>query len=579
MESPFDRPPINVGASLADGQVPNWEKDYLATVSATTGEKARLLDSLRTGEDPTIRDGVNLALSRLVDPNAPQDPLGKTAFLVHDGTGTGKSFQAILAAKAIALETGEPALITTRADLLPALRRDLDRLGLDESQIAFVPIEQLGAFLKDAPKQKQQFSVAIVDEAQDCRIPEVRKFLDRIPARRQLFFSATPFHNIDEFCYFSSKLTGKPVHQIKNQLNSAQDLHLAVADQLKQIISAGGMVHREFPFFGNVPPAELLPLSAASRDAETQLIDGYARLVENRDLPQQRKLKEDLVTELNTASDATKIDSILQRTLELLSQNKKVMVAGDDLPVASRILKESDGLPKETPGFLSALRLAMAAQGIECSIIRAFPPNSDAIPALSGERAVIAARNFEEMARFVDGAYRTNETGQRLEVRGRDHKPIYSPSQTKVILIPYQQVAGWPELNQRFPQAPEVSMVLTPTANADQFIQAIGRGSRRNSQGPTDVHLVANESDADRRRLSQLLKGLQFIAATGSPAIAPFLQLAADCLNRATTQRAAQGQRLIQLQRNQQAGRNAPGETYRRIGVSADRRSGRNVSA
>jgi superfamily II DNA or RNA helicase len=96
-------------------------------------------------------------------------------------------------------------------------------------------------------------------------------------------------------------------------------------------------------------------------------------------------------------------------------------------------------------------------------------------------------------------------------------------------------------------------MILTPTASADQFIQAIGRGSRRNSQGPTDVHLVANDSCADRRRLSQLLEGLQFIAATGSPAIAPFLQLAADCLDKASTLRAAKDQKLIQLQKSQQA--------------------------
>ncbi len=552
MENPFDRPPINVSANLVDGRVPSWRKDYLAMVPAMTDEKGRLLDSLRTGEDPTIRDGVNLALSRLLDSEAPKDSLGKTSFLVHDGTGTGKSYQAILAAKAIALETGEPALVTTRGDLIPALRRDLDRLGLDDSKVTFVAIEQLGAFLKDAQKEKQQFSVTIVDEAQDCRIPEVRKFLDRIPASRQLFFSATPFHNIDEFCYFSSKLTGKPIHQVKSEIHSAKDLHLAVADQLKQITSAGGMVQREFPFYGNVPPAGLLALSAESRAAETRLMGGYARLMENRDFPYQRKLKEDLAIELNTASDATKVDSILQRTLELLSQNKKVILAGDDLPVASRILKEPDGLPKETTGFLSALRIAMVAHGIQCSFIRAFPENSDAISALSGERAAIAAGNLDEMARFVDGAYRTTETGQRLELRGRDNKPIYAPSQTKVILIPYRQVAGWPELNQRFPQAPRISMILTPTASADHFVQAIGRGSRRNSQGPTDVHLVANDSCADRRRLSHLLKGLQFIAATGSPAIAPFLQLAADCLDRASTQRAAEEQKLIQLEKNQQ---------------------------
>jgi hypothetical protein len=551
MESPFNRPPINVSATLVDGRVLNWRKDYLATVSATTEEKGRLLESLRTGEDPTIRDGVNLALNRLVDAEAPKDSQGRTAFLVHDGTGTGKSFQAILAAKAIALETGQPALVTTRADLIPALKRDLDRLGLDDSRIVFVPIEQLGPFVRDA--QKQQFSIAIVDEAQDCRVPEVRKFLDRIPTNRLLFFSATPFHNIDEFCYFSAKLGGKPIHQVKNEIHSAKDLHLAVADQLKQITSAGGMVHREFPFYGNVPRAELLSLSRESHAAETQLMDGYVRLLANRHSPGQRKLREDLTVELNTASDATKVGSILDRTLELLSQNRKVILVGDDMPVASRILKEPDGLPKEMPGFLSALRLVMAAHGIESSFIGAFPQNSDAIPALSRERAAIAARNDKEMGRFVDGAFRTNESGQRVELRGRDNKPVYAPSQTKVILLPYEQAAGWPELNQRFPQAPEVSMILTPTANADQFMQAIGRGSRRNSQGPTDVHLVANDSCADRRRLSQLLKGLQFIAASGSPAIAPFLQLAADCLDRASTQRAAQDQRLIHLQKNQQS--------------------------
>ncbi len=553
MESPFDRPPINVSATLLGGPVPSWRKDYLATVSATTGDKGRLLESLRTGEDPTIRDGVNLAVSRLLDPDSPKDPRGRVSFLVHDGTGTGKSFQAILAAKAIALETGEPALVTTRVDLIPALRRDLDRLGLDDSRIAFVAIEQLGAFLKDAQKQKQQFSVTVVDEAQDCRIPEARKFLDRAPSSRQLFLSATPFHNIDEFCYFISKLTGQPIHQVKNEICSAKDLPLVVADQLKRITLAGGMVHREFPFYGTVPPAELLPLSAESRATETQLTDGYLRLVKNADFTRQRKLKENLTTELNTASDATKVDSILQRTLDLLAQNRKVILVGEDLPVASRILKEPDGLPKETPGFLSGVRAAMADHGIECSSIQAFPQNSDAIPALSPERAAIAARNCEEMTRFVDGAYRTNENGQRVELRGRDNQPIYAPSQTKVILLSYQQAAGWPELNQRFPQAPEVSMILTPTASADQFMQAIGRGSRRNSLGPTEVHLVANDSLADRRRLTELLTGLRFIAATGSPAIAPFLQLAADCLETASTRRAAQDQRLIQLQKSQQA--------------------------
>ena len=451
MENPFERPPVNVSAALVN--VPPWKRDYLAAVGTAPNENQRLLNSLRNGEDPTIRDGVNLALSRLFDPEAPKDSQNKTAFLVHDGTGTGKSFQAILAAKAIALETGEPALVTTRADLIPPLRRDLDRLGLDDSGIIFVATEQLGALAQDAKRERRTFSVVIMDEAQDCRYPVVRNSLERMPTPRQLFFSAAPFQNISEFCYFISKLTGEPIQQVKNELNAATDLHTAVTDRLKRITAAGGMIHREFPFFGHVYPGTLLPATAETHTAERQLVAGYSRLMQSRDLPQQRKLQEDLAVELNTTSDATKVNAILQQTLDLLSQNKKVIVTGDDLPVASRILKGPDGLPKETPGFLSALRQALLYQGVECSFIQAFPNYSEAIPDLAAERVAITSRNFQEMARFVDGGLRKKESSQRLEVRHSDNQPVYAPSQTKVILLPYQQAAGWPELNQRFPQA------------------------------------------------------------------------------------------------------------------------------
>jgi hypothetical protein len=553
MENPFDRPPINVSEALLARSIPTWSKDYLAAVSPAASDKTRLLESLRTGEDPTIRDGVNLALRHLLDPESPKDGSGRTAFLVHDGTGTGKSFQAILAAKAIACETGERALLTTRADLLPPLRRDLDRLGLDESQIRFVAIEQLGPFIREAQTQRQRYSVAIVDEAQDCRLPEVRRLLDRVPSSRQLFFSATPFRNINEYCYFYSKLSGKPIREIKSELTSKPNLLAAVSDQIKQVTAAGAMLQREFPFYGSVLPSEIVPYRAEPRTAETQLIDGYARLIRMTDLPRQRGLLEDLNSELNTASDGTKVGSILQRTLEALALNKKVILFGDDIPVTSRILKDADGLPKETPGFLSAMRAAMAAHGIECSFLKAFPEGSESVPALAGERLELGDKNSEQMARFVDGAYKTNETGQRIELRGPDNRPVYAPSLTKVILIPYSQAAGWPELNQRFSPAPEVSIILTPTASADRFMQAIGRGSRRNSQGPTDVQLVANDSRADCRRLSQLLRGLQFIAATGSPAVAPFVKVAADLLEKGSTQRALRDQRLIQLQKGQRA--------------------------
>jgi hypothetical protein len=107
-------------------------------------------------------------------------------------------------------------------------------------------------------------------------------------------------------------------------------------------------------------------------------------------------------------------------------------------------------------------------------------------------------------------------------------------------------------LNQLFAQAPEVSLILTPTANADEFLQAICRGSQRNCQGPTEVRPIANDSLADRRRLHQLLKALQFFAATGSPAAAPLLKLAVECVERLSRESATKDQQLNQRRKRQQ---------------------------
>jgi hypothetical protein len=55
MENPFERPPLSVSAALVDGLIPPWKKDYFAAVTSNSNERHRLLNSLRTGEDSTIR--------------------------------------------------------------------------------------------------------------------------------------------------------------------------------------------------------------------------------------------------------------------------------------------------------------------------------------------------------------------------------------------------------------------------------------------------------------------------------------------------------------------------------------------
>jgi hypothetical protein len=46
------------------------------------------------------------------------------------------------------------------------------------------------------------------------------------------------------------------------------------------------------------------------------------------------------------------------------------------------------------------------------------------------------------------------------------------------------------------------------------------------------LNSMGNDCQADREKLDQLVKALQFIAATASPATAPFLKLAFDKIER-----------------------------------------------
>ncbi len=256
MNNPFLEPPVNISTRLTGDDCSRNQVDYLAHVASTVTNNRRLLDSLCAGEDSTIRDGVNLAVSHLLDPSTPRDPDGKKYFLVHDGTGTGKSFQALLAGKVLAKETGKAALVITRSDLVGGLRRDLNRLGLDESALELIATEQLGTKIAGSRQAKRDFAAVILDEAQDCEVPEVRRAVHNAPSERVLFLSASPFHNIEGVSYFIAKLSGRDSGEVRRFLQHSSDPANAIHEELKKITRAGGMIHREFPFFGNINTLE-----------------------------------------------------------------------------------------------------------------------------------------------------------------------------------------------------------------------------------------------------------------------------------------------------------------------------------
>ena len=60
---------------------------------------------------------------------------------------------------------------------------------------------------------------------------------------------------------------------------------------------------------------------------------------------------------------------------------------------------------------------------------------------------------------------------------------------------------------------------LLPAADADDFLQAIGRGSRRDSYGLTRCQIVSSTHQRDQARLHALNAGLKILDANGSPTV------------------------------------------------------------
>ncbi len=276
------------------------------------------------------------------------------------------------------------------------------------------------------------------------------------------------------------------------------------------------------------------------------LKDGYKRLLKTPDPLRRSGLQESLTNELIALADLAKVSVVAEEVTRSISDNRKVVVVGSEIPIASKVLRDHDGLPLELPGFLTAMHIQLARNGIVSSVLEALP-----VPCDQEKLRLVTKQNTDAMAKFVDGAYRIAPDGNRVESCGPDAQPLYAPCQNRVALLPYQQTSGWSEMNQRFSQAPQISILLTPTSDAKEILQAVGRGSRRNSQGPTEVKLVSNDSAADQFRLKKLSTRLRIIAATGSLSVAPLIEVVEKSLARAVlTNESVASRRVVAARRS-----------------------------
>ena len=496
--------PLNVSAALTHQQIPAWSYDYLAEVLATTERPTSLFRSFISG-DQTIRDGVNHAVEYLTADKRPVDK--KAAFLFQDGTGTGKGFEAVLVAKALSAHWDQPALLVTRRDLIPGLRGDLVKLGLSSDHLEIAATEDLATVAANSLDRKTSYAAVILDEAQDLRFPVVQGCLDLIPAKSLVLLSATPYRNGDEFSHLVSRLDAE---------RPAPSLDVAdIRSTVTRLTQAGAIVHREFPFWGNFQSPLLANVSFAGTEQTTAVRKDYQEQLDEVGTPEARvELEHRLAMKLNSVSDRDKFSILGDAVRRELTQGRKVVV----------FYEEHQGpMIESDPGFGQPFQHHLQSLGIEAAVIRA--PETPSRPLLPRERnaareAQTAASNQREMNRFIDGLLYDPQTRTFARCQDDSGQAVYSPSQTRVLLLPYSQAPGWAEINQRFEDAPRVTQLLLPVSEADDFLQAVGRGSRRNSCGPARCRVVSSTHDSDRVRLQTLNAGLKVLAANGSPTVA-----------------------------------------------------------
>lgn len=547
-ENPFLRAPLDVGETPSRALMP--QADHVRTFLERTGLAGTpgIQRFILSQDDSTARDGVNLAINRFTGSNRQPDSAGKSYFLIADGTGTGKGFQAVLSGAILGERLNQDALLVTRADLVDEARNDATRLGLNDCKLRFTCFEEFAKVLSDAKRTGTQFSVVAIDEAQELRSEKLQALLETAPTRNVLLLSATPVQSRAEAEFFGAKLSGRSRAEVRRQLASG-DAAERVAEIWRDLYRNGACVRREFPFYGEQGKLELETLSIAQREEEQAVLRGYEAQMKFQALPEVRRLKLELAQELRAISDLALVHRATDEIERRLRDGGKVIFYGDDKSFQSSFLRDTKGEPRRFAGLLSAVQQELAFRGVTATkLLEPLPPpiyetQGEAI-ARARANHQLELQNRERMARFVDGVVLFDKDGLPHEVKHPSGDQAYKSSQVKVILLPHSQNAGYSVLNQRWPDADPVSIIGTLPPSANVKIQEDGRASRRNSEGASESLTLATDSIADTRQIQSLELQFKILRAVGVRAATPYLDLIAR-FEHLTRAQSAQPPRVI----------------------------------
>jgi hypothetical protein len=424
------------------------------------------------GIDEVQRFAVNAALTAFED--------GKSAYLLGDGTGVGKTGTELAIAHQSNLRTKLPSLIVTQSQPIIENRFKADRVkfGIPSQGTEFITYNDLSA----GKVPLKEYGVVIYDEAQNLKnAGSLREtFSKEVKARHTVYATATPMDSPAHASYFLSKLTGRTKQQVADALGFHYEERVvegkrreyavlnrgvswaAVVDRVKryrnEAVKNGQLIRREYPFFGEAALREAKPYDASAAREQAEMIEWWdARIAAARPGSNYRRnLSGQKTLELGRWAEAQKLPEVLEAVLEDYEAGKAVIVFGEGFnPTTMR----STG--KVVPGILGELAKELEKRKIPFAKVFEDSPKEKAL----------AASAFQK--------------------RG-----------VRVLLATPRSGGAGLDMDDQVGNRPRSAHAATLNFSAEVLDQMFGRVSRRNTASPAEFHVWVNRrSFADGRRM------------------------------------------------------------------------------
>jgi hypothetical protein len=478
------------------------------------------------GLDPVQRQGVGLILQKMQE--------GGKAFLLADGTGTGKSLQIFVAALEAGLRSGKPSLVVTQnANIINSFRTQAqDILGFKPADYdALVEFKTYSDLVRDEGEE-QDYGFVAFDEAHNLKNGESQRSIQasKLKAPFKLFASATPGEDPIHTAYFISEVTGKSEDQIATDLGfevtyqnrrdkktgedhlvrvvsyqegkDAADIASSLRRMVSDITRQGSYLNRTYPFWGQIDNTFDTDALTEKQTEQQQKIIGFWDTLAANGWPTAAMQR---VAELGTWVEALKADRILKATLADLDAGKQVIIVADKVNGGKiRALGyNGEDFDKPRSEWNSVMQKIVEVQGGKIPQTRGLYPS--VIQALERE---LASRGIP-FSRIYGG-----NPGRNIR-----EKNDFQSGKTRVVIMTPESGGAGIDLDDQVGSAPRSMYIATIDWSAAILDQIFGRGSRRNSKTPFDVKFINfsdSENDVARQeKVEAKMQSLRALQARG----------------------------------------------------------------